>query len=420
MLDNGLPHEWTSQAIGDLARERIERSPNSTAIPVYSVTKHRGFVPSLEYFDRQVFSRNTANYKVVRKGDIAYATIHLDEGSIGLLESAELGLISPMYTVIEVDQERIAPRYLFALLKQPAMLREYFRIKEGTVHRRWSVSFKDLAKVQVVVPGRRDQDAVLEVLDSIDAAIEKTEAVIAATERLRSALLAELLTRGVPGWHTEWKQVPRIGTIPACWDVVRLGEVAPISYGTSVPTSHTGVGLPVLRIPNVARGVIDLTDLKFALDAAIAEPEACKDDLLIVRTNGNPQICGTFALVSELPGKFLFASYLMRIRMTNRALRPGFFAAFLNTTGRAQLRGRIRTSAGNYNVSASGLASVEVSVPGESEQARMIEALDVLDARRRDECTERDRLMSVKQGLAEALLSGRVRTGVATEEVPNV
>ena len=52
------------------------------------------------------------------------------------------------------------------------------------------------------------------MLDSIDEAIERTEAVIAATETLRDSLLHELLTRGVPGWHTEWKDVPGIGTIP--------------------------------------------------------------------------------------------------------------------------------------------------------------------------------------------------------------
>ena len=62
------------------------------------------------------------------------------------------------------------------------------------------------------------------VLDSIDDAIERTEAVIAATERLRDALLHELLTRGVPGWHSEWKEAPGLGTIPACWEVVRLGD----------------------------------------------------------------------------------------------------------------------------------------------------------------------------------------------------
>ena len=54
------------------------------------------------------------------------------------------------------------------------------------------------------------------MLDSIDEAIERTEAVFDATERLRDSLLHELLTRGVPGWHSEWKEAPGIGTVPAC------------------------------------------------------------------------------------------------------------------------------------------------------------------------------------------------------------
>ena len=69
------------------------------------------------------------------------------------------------------------------------------------------------------------------MLDSIDGAIERTEAVIAAMERLRDALLHELLTRGVPGWHSEWKDAPGIGTIPACWEVVRLGDAAEVERG---------------------------------------------------------------------------------------------------------------------------------------------------------------------------------------------
>ena len=46
------------------------------------------------------------------------------------------------------------------------------------------------------------------MLDTIDNAIERTEAAIGDTERLRDALLHELLTHGVPGWHSEWRDVP--------------------------------------------------------------------------------------------------------------------------------------------------------------------------------------------------------------------
>ena len=92
------------------------------------------------------------------------------------------------------------------------------------------------------------------MLDSIDEAIEATEAVVVATEQLRDALLHRLLTRGVPGWHSEWKEVRGIGAIPADWEVVRLGEVAAVQrgkfahrprneprfYGGNIPFIQTG------------------------------------------------------------------------------------------------------------------------------------------------------------------------------------
>ena len=86
----------------------------------------------------------------------------------------------------------------------------------------------------VSVPPVREQRAIAAVLDSIDDAIESAEAVIAATGGLRDALLHDLLTRGVPGWHTEWREVPGLGTIPAGWEVARLGDVATVTSGIAM------------------------------------------------------------------------------------------------------------------------------------------------------------------------------------------
>ena len=91
----------------------------------------------------------------------------------------------------------------------------------------------DVYAVRRAVPPLAEQRTIARVLDSIDEAIERTEAVIAATETLRDSLLHELLTRGVPGWHTEWKDMPGIGTIPADWEVVQLGDVAEVIGGST-------------------------------------------------------------------------------------------------------------------------------------------------------------------------------------------
>ena len=91
-----------------------------------------------------------------------------------------------------------------------------------------SITGSRLKKEAIVLPPLAEQRAIAAVLDAIDEAIERTEEVIAATERVRDALLHELLTRGLPGRHSEWADVPGLGTVPACWDVVRLREVAQV------------------------------------------------------------------------------------------------------------------------------------------------------------------------------------------------
>ena len=117
-----------------------------------------------------------------------------------------------------------------------SMRRELDRRAAGSTFA--EISRDNVRSLPILYPPLPEQRAIADVLDSIDVAIERTEAVIAATETLRDALLHELLTRGVPGWHTEWKDVPGIGTIPANWDVVRLGEVATVRNGTTPSRKH--------------------------------------------------------------------------------------------------------------------------------------------------------------------------------------
>ena len=93
----------------------------------------------------------------------------------------------------------------------------------------------DVATYPIPLPPLAEQRAIAAVLDSIDGAIERTDAVIDATERLRDALLHELLTRGVPGWHSTWKDEPGLGMVPASWEVVRLGDVAEVASGQVDP-----------------------------------------------------------------------------------------------------------------------------------------------------------------------------------------
>jgi type I restriction enzyme S subunit len=65
-----------------------------------------------------------------------------------------------------------------------------------------------------------EQKAIAHILSTVNEAIQKTNEIIAKTERLKKGLMQELLTKGIG--HKEFKDT-EIGRIPKEWDLAYLG-----------------------------------------------------------------------------------------------------------------------------------------------------------------------------------------------------
>ncbi|WBL19935.1 MULTISPECIES: restriction endonuclease subunit S [Citricoccus] len=176
--------------LGDLIRPAGRKAGADTNFPVYSVTKHSGFVPSLEYFKKQVFSREVTGYKLVEPGDFAYATIHLDEGSIGI--APERGLISPMYTVFSADGSRVDSNYLIRFLKSPRALAHYPQLGKGAIHRRKSISLSALGNLPIPLPSIPEQQRIAALLDRADAIRTKRRQVLAHLDSLTQSIFHDM------------------------------------------------------------------------------------------------------------------------------------------------------------------------------------------------------------------------------------
>ena len=83
----------------------------------------------------------------------------------------------------------------------------------------------DIERLEIPLPRIPEQHKIAAILSSVDDAIEKTQAVIDQVQVVKRGLMQELLTRGLPGRHTRFKQT-EIGEIPESWDRSRcLTEV---------------------------------------------------------------------------------------------------------------------------------------------------------------------------------------------------
>ena len=299
--------------------------------------------------------------------------------------------------------------YLSETLRSPASGRQFARIANGVT--RFGLTLDATRSLPILLPPLPEQRAIASVLDSIDEAIERTEAVIAATERLRDALLHELLTRGVPGWHSEWKEAPGIGTVPACWDVVRLGKILKTTtYGTNVPLDGGG-RVPILRMNNVQDGELDLTDVRRAdlADKDLRQLNLVSGDILFNRTN-SLNLVGKVAIVRNLPQPISFASYLVRLRVQEVRANPFWLSAMLSSSShQSRIRRFATPGVSQANINPTNLKSLTIPLPSLQEQRTVAAMLNGVDDTIDGLRGEQEKLQTMKASTADALLAGRVR-----------
>ena len=213
-----VPDSWHVVRLGDVADLRREQvKPERDDLRPYVALEHISSEGGLNGYGRA--AESISNKTLFQKGDTLYGKLR---PNLRKVIRAEFDGVCSTDILALFARERTNGLFLSHLLRSERLHRHAMRGVAGTKMPR--TSWSHLGRFEFSLPALPEQGAIAAVLDSIDEAIERTEEIIAATERLRDALLHELLTRGLPGRHTAWRDVPGLGSIPACWEVVRLGR----------------------------------------------------------------------------------------------------------------------------------------------------------------------------------------------------
>ena len=223
--DGRVPDGWRVVRLGDVVSLRKNQvKPAEGDSTPYVALENIVAGGSLNGYGKA--GDSVSNKTVFRDGDTLYGKLR---PNLRKVVRVEFDGVCSTDILAMFAHTGVCSRYLSQLVRGDNLHRHAMQGVAGTKMPR--TSWSHLRRMELALPPLREQRVIAGVLDAIDEAIERTEAVIEATERLRDSLLHELLTRGVPGWHREWKEVAGVGTVPACWEVARLGEVAEVERG---------------------------------------------------------------------------------------------------------------------------------------------------------------------------------------------
>ena len=276
------------------------------------------------------------------------------------------------------------------------------------------VSRDSVRSLPILLPPLPEQRAIAAVLDSIDDAIEGAEAVIAATEGLRDALLHDLLTRGLPGQHTEWREVPGLGTIPADWEVARLGDVAEVQTGRAVKKESPVDGtreIPYLSVANVKDGYLDLSVVKtMRVSEGEAERFSLKHGDVLFTEGGDADKLGRGTVWRTEISMCLHQNHVFAVRPHYDVLTSEFLSFFAGSgLGKRYFLGAAKQTTNLASVNSTQLKDMTLPLPDIREQKDIVAVLGRVGTTTEVAREAAASLRLLKESAADALLSGRVR-----------
>lgn len=189
----GFTEDWKEVKLSEVARQSTLKNDKNQNLRVLSCTKYDGLVDSLEYFGRKMYSDDISKYKVVKRGQICYATNHIEEGSIGILDKFDFGLASPMYTIFEVNNN-CDSNYIFQVLKSETYVNLYKSLMSASVNRRGSLRWNEFSKIKIMCPPKEEQEAIARFIDLVNHHIDLLEQELEALKLQKRGLMQLLLT----------------------------------------------------------------------------------------------------------------------------------------------------------------------------------------------------------------------------------
>jgi type I restriction enzyme, S subunit len=377
----GSRKNWRRVRLGDVLEktEYVERNPLQAGFNRYLLVEHldAGSLRIRRWGDIASGNLPPTFYKVFRKGQILYPTRnpHLRRAA-----AADFDGICGEKTLTVSVREGVDPRFMPFVFHSEAFVTFATNRKIGSTnpHIRW----RDVSDFKLDLPPLDHQRRIAEILWAVDEVAVKSFQTLADAEAVVSAELNDFLYR-----KSKWPIAPTRDLL-----------LESTRNGFSPQTTQNAGHIPTLSISAIRGGfVVPEGSVKYA-DVNPSEVESFllrRDDVLVVRGNGNRLLCGRAGIVKEFPEGCFYPDLLIRLRFRPDKILPGFGTMQWNEAKtHARLLKKAKSTNGISKINNQDVQSHELFVPPIPAQTKFL-----------DNLRNRTKLISALKSSAENALS---------------
>ncbi|WP_411957239.1 restriction endonuclease subunit S [Paracoccus homiensis] len=407
---------WPEEKLADICEINIGGTP-SRSVPAFWAEPPAGN-PWLSIADIKTkylietsehitdLGARSSNVKAISP-DTMVMSFKLSVGKAGIVKTAMY--CNEAIAIFQPIRSRVDHRWLYFALPRAAASAVTDTAVKGVTFNKAS-----LAQLELAVPEIPVQSKIAEILDTLDAAIRGTEAVVAKLRAMKQGLLHDLLTRGIdeggdlrppqPEAPLLYKQTP-LGWLPKEWDARLLDEVAIRGSGHTPSksiASYWNGGIKWVSLADSHRldqVFIRETDKEIS-EAGLANSSAVRHPENTVILSRDAGIGKSAILASEMAVSQHFMAWRCGSKLNHVFLyyllqreKPRFEAIAMGST--------IKT------IGLSFFKKYMIALPPKDEQDRSAEILLEIESDIVRHEQELQKLRATKSGLMDDLLTGR-------------
>ena len=413
---NEIPDSWSLDTLGDAAEKILGGGTPSKAVKHY----YEGNIPwvtvkdlngmyitdALDHITEEAISKSASN--LIPAGNVLLATrmavgsAHLNKNAVAI--NQDLKAIFP--------RKDVSPKYLTYWLRAHSQLLS--SLGAGSTVK--GLGLSQLRRLPFPKPPIEEQDAIVNVISSIDEALEAGKAVLEQLESVRESLLQMLLRSGIPGIHESF-QVTDFGEVPSEWQVVTLQDVCIDQglqtgpFGSQLKASeYSEEGIPVVMPVNLVAQHVSTNGIARILPEKAKSLErhwVLRGDVLFARRGD----IGRFGCIGEVEEGWICGTGCLRARPSQK-IDPTYLAIYLTRPFVSQWLTKNAVGQTMLNLNTKTTGKLPIFLPNLDEQQKMVNAIESFDERIALESVKKKKLDHVKQGLMHQLLTGKLRVVV--------
>lgn len=296
-----------------------------------SIGKKKITVEGIFNFDKKPSRAN----RLAIKGDVIQARMQYTNKAMIIDDELNDQLISTGFFQLRPPKNKITSKYLYYLLSSSSFLKQKDELCTGATQK--AIGDKKLKTIEFNIPTIQEQKKITQSVDNIFSQIDKIEENINFIDKNIEIFKLNYLSK---------KYLQLLDTSK----IVKLETLVDLKNGINFEKSAVGKSIKILGVKDFQNNFYAKTENleKIKIIKKLNDNELLKkNDIVFVRSNGNPNFIGRTLLIDNLAEKITFTGFSIRARLKKNIKKKHIYHPYLCNILKSNLLRKKMTEDGN-------------------------------------------------------------------------